>query len=218
VIETLILGAPGLPCMIPFRDVIPSRIAPIVTVGLIAWHTAVFLLVPAAFSWPGPAQSFLLHDGWIHLISNLWALWLFGDNVESRLGHWRYLALYCLTAAAAALAQVWAPAGSSPAVMGQVGGPDGAIAGIIGAYMLLYPGSRILVLIPRFLSIDVVEVPAVAFAGIWFATQLLLTLGRLGDPAAGGGAIFLACAGGFVAGMGLVWVLSRGRREKRWWD
>lgn len=204
--------------MIPFRDVIPSRTAPIVTVGLIALHTAVFLLVPAAFSRPGPIQSFLLHDGWIHLISNLWALWLFGDNVESRLGYWRYLVLYLLSAAAAAAVQLWAAPGSSPTIMGEGGGPGGAIAGIIAGHMLLYPGSPILVIVPRFFSIDVVEVPAVAFAGIWFATQFLLTLGRPGDPATAGGVIFLTSAGGFVAGMGLVWLLGRHQRDKRWWD
>jgi membrane associated rhomboid family serine protease len=202
--------------MIPFRDVIPSRTAPIVTVGLIALHTAVFLLVPAVFSWPGPIQSFFLHDGWIHLIANLWVLWLFGDNVESRLGHWRYLLLYLLTAAAAAAVQLWAAPGPMPAVSG--GGPDGALAGIIGGYMLLYPGSRILVIIPRLFSIDVAEVPAVAFAGIWFALQLLLTLGRPGDPATAGGVIFLTCAGGFVAGMGLVWLLGQSQRDNRWWE
>jgi membrane associated rhomboid family serine protease len=203
--------------MIPFRDVIPSRTAPIVTVALIALHTAVFLLVPADFSWQGPVPSFLLHDGWIHLISNLWALWLFGDNVESRLGHWRFLLLYLLTAAAAAVVQVWAGPGPWP-LIGQGAGPGGAVAGIIGGYMLLYPGSRILVIVPRFFSIDVVEVPAVAFAGIWFATQLLLSLGRLGDPATGGGVMFLAYAAGFATGMGLVWVLRQRRRDTRWWN
>ena len=203
--------------MIPFRDVIPSRTAPIVTVGLIALHAAVFLLVPAGFSWRGPVPSFFLHDGWIHLVSNLWALWLFGDNVESRLGPWRYLVLYLLTAAAAAVVQAWAAPGSLP-VDGQGGGAGGAIAGIIGGYMLLYPGSRILVIVPRFFAIDVVEVPAVAFAGIWFATQLMLTLGRLGDPSTGAGVMFLAYAGGFAAGMGLVWVLGQRRRDTRWWD
>ena len=193
--------------MIPFRDVIPSRRAPLVTVGLIAVHAGIFLLVPV-----------VVHDSWIHLISNLWALWLFGDNVESRLGHWRYLLLYVLTASAAAVVQVWAAPGSWPPVIGQGGGPGGAIAGVIGGYLLLYPGSRILVIVPRFFSIDVVEIPAVAFAGIWFGTQLLLTLGRLGDPAAGGGALFLAYAGGFVAGMGLVWLLGQRQRDRRWWD
>jgi membrane associated rhomboid family serine protease len=201
--------------MIPFRDVIPSRTAPIVTVGLIALNAAVYLLVPADFLWRGVIAPFFLHDGWIHLISNLWALWLFGDNVESRLGHWRYLLLCLLTATAAAAVQTWA---AWLPIMAPGGGPGGAVAGVIGGYLLLYPGSRILVIVPRFFSIDVVEVPAVAFAGIWFATQMLLSLGRLGDPATGGGMTFLTYAGAFGAGMGLAWRFGHRKRDKRWWD
>lgn len=203
--------------MIPFRDVIPSRAAPVATVGLIALNAAVFLLVPAEFLWRGPVAPFFMHDGWIHLISNLWALWLFGDSVESRLGHWRFLLLCFLTAAAAAVLQVWAASHSWQPISSPGGGPGGAIAGVIGAYMLLYPGSRILVIVPRFFSIDLVEVPAVAFAGIWLGTQLILSLGRLGDPALGGGVTLLAFGGAFVAGMGLVRALGR-RRDTRWWD
>ena len=204
--------------MIPFRDVIPSRIAPIVTVALVGLNAAVFVLAPAELPWRSEIASFFLHDGWIHLISNLWALWLFGDNVESRLGHWRYLALYVLTGAVAAVLQAWAAAHSSMPLLAPGLGPGGAIAGVIGGYMLLYPGSRILVLVPRFFSIDLVEVPAVAFAGIWFGTQLLLSLGRLGDPAAGGGITLLAYGGAFGAGVGLVWLLGHQRRDARWWD
>ena len=205
--------------MIPFRDVIPSRTPPMVTVGLIVVNAAVFLLVPAGFSWWGPITPLFRHDGWIHLISNLWALWLFGDNVESRLGRWRYLLLYVMTAtAAAAVQQVWAAQHSGLPAMGPAEGPGGAIAGVIGGYMLLYPGSRILVFVPRYFSLDLVEVPAVAFAGIWLATQLLLGLGRLVDPATDAGVMLLAYAGGFGAGMGLVWLFGRRQRDRRWWD
>jgi len=83
--------------------------------------------------------------------------------------------------------------------------------------MLLYRGSRILVLVPRFFAIDVVEVPAVAFAGIWFATQLLLNLGHIGDPVTGGGPTLLAYAGGFAAGTGLAWLLVHRRGDTGWW-
>jgi membrane associated rhomboid family serine protease len=204
--------------MIPFRDVIPSRIAPIVTVTLVGLNAAVFLLAPAEWPWRSEIAAVFLHDGWIHLISNLWALWLFGDNVESGLGHWRYLALYVLTGAVAAVLQAWAAAHSTMPLLAPGLGAGGAIAGVIGGYMWLYPGSRILVLVPRFFSIDLVEVPAVAFAGIWFGTQLLLSLGRLGDPAAGGGITLLAYGGAFGAGIGLAWLLRHQRRDGRWWD
>jgi membrane associated rhomboid family serine protease len=203
--------------MIPFRDVIPSRTKPIVTMGLIALNAAVFLLVPAEVLWRDPRTSFFLHEGWIHVICNLWALWLFGDNVESGLGHWRYLLLCLLTAAAAAAVQVWAAPDSWVTGIGPGGGPGGAIAGVIGGYMVLYPGSRILVIVPRFFSIDLVEVPAVAFAGIWLAILLLLSLGRMGDPATGGGVTLLVYAAGFLTGMGLVWLLGNRQRDRRWW-
>lgn len=199
--------------MIPFRDVIPSRSAPIVTVGLIALNAGVFLLGPAEFLWRHPSMSFLLHDGWIHLICNLWALWLFGDNVESGLGHWRYLLLYLLTAAAAGVGQAWAAPDSWVPFIG----PGGAIAGVIGGYLLLYPGSRILMIVPRLFSIDLVEVPAVAVAGLWLAAQLLLSLGRMDDPAAGGGVTLLLYAAAFLTGMGLVWLFGNRQRDKRWW-
>ena len=204
--------------MLPFRDVIPSRTPPIVTVGLIALNAAVFLLVPAELLWRDPITAFFLHDGWIHLICNLWALWLFGDNVESGLGRWRYLLLYLLAGAAAAVVPIWAAPDSWLPAFGAGGGPGGAIAGVIGGYMLLYPGSRILVIVPRFFSIDLAKIPAVAFAGMWFAAQLLLSLTRMGDPATDGGVMLLAYAGGFAAGTGLVWLFGRRQRDKRWWD
>jgi membrane associated rhomboid family serine protease len=204
--------------MIPFRDVIPSRRTPIVTVALIVLNAAVFLLVPDEVLRHAPIASFFLNDGWIRLISNLWALWLFGDNVESRLGHASHLALYGLTGAAGALVLAWAVPQLWPSVLGPGEGPGSAVAGVIGAYMLLYPGSRILMIVPRFFSIDVVEVPAVAVAGIWFAVQLFLSLDRVADPAAGGGVTLLAYAGAFGIGTGLVWLLDRWRPDRSRWE
>jgi len=214
VIETLILGVPPCPCMIPFRDVIPARTAPTVTVGLIGLHAAVFLVTPSALLSGGAVTSLFLHDGWVHLISNLWALWLFGDNVEAKLGRWLYLLLYFLSAGTAALAQSW----MAPEPLLPLLGPGGAIAGVIGAYAVLYPQSRILVFVPRLFYIDLVETPAVAIAGFWFATQMLLTIGRLGDPAIDGGVTLVAYVSGFLAGAGLVWVLGQRRRDSRWWS
>jgi rhomboid family protein len=95
-------------------------------------------------------------------------------------------------------------------------GPDGAIAGIIGAYIVLYPRSRILVMVPVFFSIDIIEVPALAFIGFWFATQVILMMGRLIDPAMGGGLTLLSYAAGFGVGLGLGWLRQR-QPEKRLW-
>jgi membrane associated rhomboid family serine protease len=204
--------------MIPFRDVIPSRATPVATVALILLHALAFLVVPSEFVWWHPIAPVLLHDGWIHLICNLWALWLFGDNVEGRLGHWRFLLLYLVTALAGALIEIWAAPSSGPPIAGTGAAAAGAIAGVMGGYFLLYPRSRILVFVPQFFSIDLIEVPAVAFAGIWLATQLFLNLARLGDPAIGGGVTLLSIVGGLVTGLGLVWLFGHRRHDARWWD
>ena len=213
--------------MIPLRDVIPSRTTPVVTLGLIGVHACVFLfsayrpgsslleaeltwgLVPAQFTWLTLATSIFLHDGWMHLVANLWALWIFGDNVEDRLGRGWYLLFYLLTAAAGALVQLWvAPQSLSPIV-----GPSGAIAAVIGAYLAFFPRSRILVLVPIPFFLDVVEIPATAFMGLWLAAQLLVGVGRVIDPGTGGGIAFLGLAAGLVVGLGLGAIL---RRRQSW--
>lgn len=203
--------------MLPFRDVIPSRTAPVVTVGLIVVHLAAFLTVPAEAEWWTPVASLFGHGGWIQLVVNLWALWLFGDSVEDRLGHWRFLILYLVAAAAAALVHAWAAPHLSLAVISPAPNAAGAVAGIIGGHFLLYPRSRMLVFVPRFTSIDLVEIPSVGCAGLWLATQMFLSLGHIGDPAAAGGLSLVTDAGGIAAGVGLVWLFSHSRREKRWW-
>src|SRR5262245_57763602 len=145
--------------MIPIRDVIPSRTTPWVTLLLIGTNAAVFLyelalsdtalrgfirefgLVPAHFSWSAATTSMFIHESLLHAGSNLLALWIFGDNVEDQLGHGRYLAFYLLTGYAAGLAEVWAsPASTIPLI-----GASGAIAGVMGAYFVMYPRSRVLV-------------------------------------------------------------------------
>ena len=213
--------------MIPLRDVIPSRTTPGVTVALIAANLLVFFwqlslsdrelerffmtngLVPADFSWTTAFTSMFVHAGPAHAISNLLCLWIFGDNVEDRMGHLRFLAFYLLAGLAAALAQTWAdPASTIPLV-----GASGAIAGVMGAYLLLFPHSRVLVLIFLFLFIDIVEIPAVIFLGIWFVMQLLLGVGRTAAESSGGGVAYWAHAAGFVVGLAGAALLRRPR-----WD
>lgn len=215
--------------MIPIRDVIPSRSTPVVTLGLIAVNATVFVaafaasaptplelqltwgLIPAAFVPQQLLSSLFLHDGGIHLIGNLWALWMFGDNVEDRLGRIPYLAFYLLAGAVAGLTVVVA----APGFLAPVVGANGAIAGVIGAYFALYPRSKILVLTPVFWSVDLVEVPALAFAGFWLAAQLLLGLGRGFEPLSG--LLLLSHAVALAAGAGLMWSL-RHRRSERYWS
>jgi len=216
--------------MIPLSDVIPSRTRPVVTVGLIVVNAVVFLyqltlaepalqlfvanyaLVPAWFNVPAIFTSQFLHAGWMHVISNMLYLWIFGDNVEDRLGHVPFLIFYLGAGAAAALLQtLFNPFSSVPMV-----GASGAIAGVMGAYFVLYPQSRVLTLIFLFIFVDIVEIPAIFFLGIWFLMQLLSGVGSLGDSnAAGGGVAFWAHIGGFVAGL-LIGLVLRGRGPRRW--
>jgi membrane associated rhomboid family serine protease len=208
--------------MFPVADVIPSRSRPHVTIGLIALNAAVFLtelllgdalprvilalgLVPAFFSWPDVLSSMFLHTGWLHFLGNMLYLWIFGDNVEDRMGRGRYLALYLACGTAAALGHVaFDPASVTPTI-----GASGAISGVMGAYFVLYPRSRILTAVFLIVFFDLVEVPALFFLGIWFLMQLFSGIGSIGAHAAGGVAIW-AHVIGFAAGAlgGWVW---RGR-------
>ena len=201
--------------MIPLRDVIPSRTRPVVTIALIAANAAVFLLqqslspagferfiltwglVPAQFSVHTVFTSMFLHGGWMHVVGNMLYLWIFGDNVEDRLGHGRFLAFYLLCGTAAALLQVaFSPGARMPMI-----GASGAIAGVLGAYLVMFPRSRILTLVPIFVFVQIVGV------------------GSLGQPADVGGVAFWAHAGGFVAGLLLVAPFRRPERHRvEWWD
>ena len=212
--------------MIPLRDIIPSRTTPIVTISLIVANVLVFLyeltlggavndftlyfgLVPAAFSWVAVLTSMFLHGGLFHVAGNMLYLWIFGDNVEDRMGHGRFLVFYLLCGTAAALAQtITAPDSVVPMI-----GASGAIAGVMGAYFVLYPKSRIVTLVPLFFFFQIIEVPAIFFLGIWFVMQLLNGVGSIG-VSMGGGTAFWAHVGGFVVGV-LAGVGLR-RRDRRW--
>jgi rhomboid family protein len=220
--------------MLPVRDVIPSQTVPVATIGLIAINGFVFLhefslvahspaaldafietygFLPAAFTIPTIFTSMFLHGSWMHLFGNMLSLWIFGDNVEDRLGHGRYVLFYLLCGVIATLAHYFSdPASQIPTV-----GASGAIAGIMGAYFVLYPHSRVLLWVPIFFLF---EVPAVFFLGFWFLTQLLSGV-TSGLAASGqvGGVAFWAHVAGFVAGAALVKVFARRERSQLdWWD
>jgi len=221
--------------MIPLRDVIPSRTTPYVTFVLIALNTLVFLyqfaigdaieefilyfgLIPAAFSWVTVLTSMFLHGSLLHFGGNMLYLWIFGDNVEDRMGHGRFLVFYVLCGTAAALAQtIVNPDSVVPMV-----GASGAIAGVMGAYFVLYPRSRIVTLLPIIFFFHIVEIPAIFFLGFWFLMQLLSGVGSVamatgGEP--GGGIAFWAHAAGFVAGISGVLVFRRPERQRvEWWN
>jgi membrane associated rhomboid family serine protease len=161
--------------------------------------------------------SMFLHGGILHVAGNMLYLWIFGDNVEDRLGHGRFLAFYLACGLAAAVAQAYiSPDSTIPMV-----GASGAIAGVMGAYFVLYPHSRIVTLVPLFIFIQIIEVPAIFFLGIWFLMQFLSGIGSIAETADGarGGIAFWAHAAGFVAGLLGVLVLKRPERERvEWWN
>jgi len=212
--------------MIPLRDTVRSKTVPFVNYALITLCGAVFLyelslgvkvahfirmtgVTPSDVSASllqghmamRPAltlvSSMFVHGGWMHLLGNMLYLYIFGDNVEDRLGHGAYLVFYILCGAGSALVQVYAQQNSSAPLIGA----SGAISGILGAYFLLYPRARVLTLIPLFVFFPVVDVPAFLFLGFWFILQFIQgVLAAAGGDAAVGGVAWWAHAGGFVAG------------------
>ena len=217
--------------MIPLRDVIPSRTIPFFTITIIVLNAIAFLfelslpestlerfmytygVVPARLDPPTIVTSMFLHSGWLHFLGNMLYLWIFGDNVEDRLGHARFVVFYLLCGAAAALAHVWInPDSVIPTI-----GASGAIAGVMGAYFVLYPHSRVLALVPLFIIWEIVEVPAIFFLGIWFLMQFFSGVGSLvaRSGVESGGVAFWAHIAGFVAGVAAVLVLRKPSRS-RW--
>jgi membrane associated rhomboid family serine protease len=140
-----------------------------------------------------------MHGGWLHFLSNMWTLFIFGDNVEDRMGHGRYILFYLLAGLASGLLQALvAPGSTIPAI-----GASGAIAGVLGAYFILYPAGRVLTLIPLFIFPWFVEIPAIIYLGFWFVTQLFSGIASLNVPGAAsmGGVAWWAHIGGFLFGV-----------------
>jgi membrane associated rhomboid family serine protease len=209
--------------MIPLRDTEPSYTRPIVVICLIVLNLLIFLyeaampsyyqnafiatygMIPDEFTWSSLFTSMFLHGGWMHVIGNMWFLWIFGDNVEDILGHGKFLLFYIACGMAAGLAQVFIdPTSRVPTV-----GASGAIAGVMGAYIVKFPRSRILTLIPIIIFFTTVEVPAWLMLFYWFFIQLFQGLGSIGYShiSRGGGVAYMAHVGGFVAGAVLILLL-----------
>jgi membrane associated rhomboid family serine protease len=220
----------GAARMIPLRDTVPSSRPPLVNYALIAINVGVYFyelslgprvevllrtwgLVPAEFDLVDLATSMFLHGSLMHLIGNMLYLHIFGDNIEDRLGHGRYLVFYFLTGAAAgSLQALLNPTSHLPMV-----GASGAIAGVSGAYMLFYPTARVVTLVPAFVILYTVEIPALVFLLIWFGWQFLSGVATMGGDD-GGGIAFWAHVGGFVAGVVLGPAFSQlGRARGRRW-
>jgi membrane associated rhomboid family serine protease len=221
---------------IPLRDTQPSYSRPLVTSLIIAVNVAVFLhqltldgysqnyfmmhygLVPRHPHASALVTSMFLHGGWLHIIGNMWFLWIFGDNVEDVLGHGKYLIFYLVCGIAAGLTQLFFSAGSSAPMVGA----SGAIAGVMGAYLVKFPHSRIICLVIIFFFFTTIEIPAVLMLALWFLLQFFSGVGTIGySHVSQGGTAFFAHVGGFIAGMILVAVMGTRqiytrRRDLNW--
>ena len=218
--------------MIPLRDVIPSRTTPYVTVTIIVVNALVFVfelrlpltdrarfievygIVPASVASLSLLTSMFLHGGWLHFLGNMLYLWIFGDNVEDRVGHGRFIVFYLTCGLAATLAQV---VSNSTSVVPMVGA-SGAIAGVMGAYFVLFPRSRVLTLLPLFIFWKLIEVPAILFLGFWFLLQLLSGVGSVGAGQDVSGIAFWAHIAGFTTGAVAIFFFRRPERQRvDWW-
>lgn len=203
------------------------RTLPVVTYGLIALNVLIFFVelnvgddfieswafVPARFSATPEREAvtiftaMFMHGGWMHLFGNMLYLWIFGDNVEDRFGHLKFLVFYLLTGIAATFAQYYLiPASNTPNV-----GASGAIAGVLGAYILMFPQARVNVLLGR----QVVAMPALIVLGFWIVLQLFSGVGSIAatdQTRDTGGVAYMAHVGGFASGL-LLTLLFRGRRD-----
>src|SRR5262249_435729 len=153
--------------------------------------------------------SMFLHGGWMHVLGNMWFLWIFGDNIEDLLGHGKYLLFYLLCGTVAALGQVLAnPYSTAPMV-----GASGAIAGVMRAYLIQFPRSRVLTLVFVFIFITTIEIPAPLMLAYWFVIQLFSGFGSIARTHINeGGTAFFAHVGGFIAGLVLAKIMAPAQR------
>jgi membrane associated rhomboid family serine protease len=226
--------------LIPIRDTIPNQRTPYVVYGIVALNALAFFkvnlglgpydlqaffqlygIVPARYADPrvahalaavNPALPFLssmfLHGGLLHFLGNMWTLWIFGDNVEDWFGHLGFLAFYLFCGVASGVMHLVANWGSTLPTIGA----SGAIAGVMGAYFLLYPQARVLTLVPIFIFIQFMELPAYVFLGLWFLLQFLS--GTMAAGGGSGGIAWWAHIGGFLTGAAIVFVLG-GAKPRR---
>jgi membrane associated rhomboid family serine protease len=219
--------------MIPIRDRNPSGTFPYVTIGIIVINVLIFLyelslgsglgkfimkfgVVPLKVSYYSQASdltfistffpfisSMFLHGGFIHLIGNMWFLWIFGDNIEDKLGHFKFIAFYFLCGIIASSVHVFFNNQSNvPCV-----GASGAIAGVLGAYMVTFPRARVVTIVPLFVFIQVMELPAIVVLGFWFVIQFFNGAAAITASASGAGVAWWAHIGGFAAGVIILYIM-----------
>jgi len=214
--------------MIPLRDTQPSYTFPYVTVAIIVLNVLAFLyefsmdpyelnffiahygMIPSRFQWTDVLTSIFLHGGWMHLIGNMWFLWIYGDNVEDILGHAQYLLFYLACGVAASMVHLMFNLDSRVPTIGA----SGAIAGVMGAYVVKFPHSRITTLVPVFVFLTTMEIPAYFILLYWFVIQFFSGVGSMGHShLSEGGVAWFAHIGGFLAGVALILLM---RTRERW--
>ena len=219
--------------MIPIRDRNPSGTFPYVTMGIIIINVLIFLyelslgsglgefimkfgVVPLKVSYYSQVpdltfintffpfiSSMFLHGGFVHLIGNMWFLWIFGDNIEDKLGHFRFIAFYFLCGIIASSVHVFFNSQSNvPCV-----GASGAIAGVLGAYMVTFPRARVITIVPLFVFIQVMELPAIVVLGFWFVIQFFNGAASITASASGAGVAWWAHIGGFAGGVMILYII-----------
>ncbi len=213
--------------MIPIRDKNPSGIFPYITIGIIVINVSVFLyeislgpdlnvflkqygVVPLKIThyfqasnltifktfFPFISSTFL-HGGFIHLIGNMWFLWIFGDNIEDKLGHFKYFIFYIICGISASFVHIFFNSQSNMPCIGA----SGAIAGVLGAYMVTFPHARVITIVPLFIFIQIIELPAIIVLGFWIIIQFFCSTSSISTSSSGGGVAWWAHIGGFVSGI-----------------
>lgn len=233
--------------MIPFRDKNPSGTFPFVVVCLIGLNGAFFIfelilgqkleeflflygIVPVKVTYFLSHPSFdpvvvketflpflssmFLHGGVIHILGNMWYLWIFGDNIEDRLGHFKFLGFYIACGVLASIVHVAMNMSAGvPCV-----GASGAIAGVLGAYMITFPKARVLCIIPIWFIWQIVELPAMVVLGFWFVIQFFSGIASIAPTGPAGGVAWWAHIGGFIFGIGLMLAFTRRKPRARPWQ
>jgi membrane associated rhomboid family serine protease len=218
--------------MIPLRSSERHYMPPTVTLILILINVLVFVyelsfsryglnrfiatygMVPDRFHWSQLLTSMFIHGGFMHILGNMWFLWVFGRGVEDLVGHGRFLVFYLACGVAAGLIQMMVnPSSPIPTV-----GASGAIAGVMGGYLVKFPRARVVTLIFIFIFITTVDLPAAVLLLYWFAIQFFSGFGSIADSQAwqGGDVAYFAHIGGFLAGMGLIFLLPAKQRYRSW--
>jgi membrane associated rhomboid family serine protease len=226
--------------MIPLKDDNPTRSFPFVTIVLIVINCLLFIIelmqgeriisfinsygcIPYEITVGDDIEPFIffpvrltiltsmfLHGGWMHLIGNMLYLWIFGNNIEDRVGHFRFIFFYIITGIVATLAQILvSPYSRIPQI-----GASGAISGVLGAYLLLFPKAKVLTLVPIVYFIRIIRIPAFIVLGFWIVLQIINGFVSYSNTAQGGIAFF-AHIGGFIAGLGLIKLFLIGRKRER---